>query len=125
MSVVVPTATSLKLKFPEFASVANGSVEFAIEEAQLQVDNSDSSWNSDAEASLAILYLSAHHLMVTISRSESGTGLLVRSESFAGISVSYDTEQQSKPDPGDYTSTPYGSRYLELVSRNQPPVMLL
>jgi hypothetical protein len=122
MTINVPTATSLKLKFPEFAGVPDATVEFAIEEAQMQVDGS---WIDDANATLGLLYVSAHHLMVTISRQESGTGLLVRSESFAGMSVSYDTEQQSKPDPGDYTSTPYGSRYLELVGRNKPPILLL
>jgi hypothetical protein len=122
MAISVPTATSLKLKFPEFNSVADGVVEFAIEEAQLEVDDS---WIDDAHSSLGILYLAAHHLMVTLARGESGTGLLVKSESFAGMSVSYDTEQQSKPDPGDYTSTPYGSRFLELVAKNQPPIMLI
>lgn len=122
MAISVPTATSLKLKFSEFAAVPDATVEFAIEEAQLDVDES---WINDAQASLGILYLAAHHIMVTLARQESGTGLLVRSESFAGMSITYDTDQQSKPDPGDYTSTPYGSRYLELVGRNQPPILLL
>jgi hypothetical protein len=120
--MIVPTATSFKLKFPEFASVADGTVEFAIEEAQMMVDDS---WIDDANSSLGMLYLAAHHLMVTLSRAESGTGQLIKSESFAGMTVSYDTDQQTKPDPGDYTSTPYGSRFLDLLSRNQPGILLL
>src|ERR1700678_4134002 len=102
----------MKLKFPEFATQSDTAVEFAIEEASLIVTNS---W-IEKYATLGIVYLAAHHLMVTISRADSGTGALLKSESMDGMSKSYDTTA-TKPDPGDYTTTPYGSKYLELAKK--------
>ncbi len=113
------TALSLKLKFPEFASQTDAACEFAIEEALLAVD---ASWGSYQD--LGTLYLSAHHLMVTISRSQSGTGQQIRSESMDGMSITYDVSTV-KPDPGDYTTTPYGSRFRDLQNKLFPAVLLI
>src|ERR1700747_1477293 len=122
MTALIPTATNIKLKFPEFAYLADGTVEFAIEEAQLSIDGNASAaggWTSDADQTMAHMYLAAHHLMVTISRAQSGTGQRIKSESVDGMSISYVTDGEV-PDPGDYNTTPYGSRYLDLVSLNFP-----
>lgn len=120
MTVAVPTATSMKLKFPEFASQSDTAIEFAIEEAALEVDES---W-VPAYATLAIMYLAAHHLMVTISREQSGTGQLIKSETMDGMTITYDSSNL-RPVAGDYTTTPYGSRYLDLLNKNVPAVLLL
>lgn len=119
-TVIVPTASSIKIKFPEFESVSNGTVEMAIEEASLSVSDS---W-LQKYATLGIMYLTAHYLMVTISRADSGTGAILKSESMDGMSKSYDTTS-TKPDHGDYTTTPYGSKYLELQGKNFPGVMVV
>jgi hypothetical protein len=117
----VPTASAIKLKFPEFAGVADGTIEFAIEEACLSVDDT---W-IPAQGTLALMYLTAHHLMVTVSRAESGTGARIRSESILGMSITYDNASTTKPDAGDYSTTPYGSQFQDLLDRNVPAVLLL
>ncbi len=121
MTALVPTALSIKLKFPEFGSIADGTVEFAIEEAGLSIS---SGWVSEADQTMAHMYLTAHHLMVTVSRAQSGTGQRIKSESMDGMSITYDTDA-TPPDLGDYTTTPYGSRYLDLASLNFPAVAVI
>ncbi len=116
----IPTASAIKLKFPEFAAIPDGTIEFAIEEAALGVDDT---W-LPSNGTLAMMYLAGHLLMVTISRAESGTGQMIKSESLLGMTVAYDTDA-TKPDAGDYTTTPYGSRFLELLANNIPAVLLL
>lgn len=120
MSVTIPTASSIKLKFPEFQSQQDTAIEFAIEEARLGVDDS---WNA-AEGTIALMYLAAHHMMVTISRAESATGQRLRSESMDGMSKTYDVDEQ-RPSAADYSTTSYGERYLELASKNAPGVLLI
>jgi hypothetical protein len=121
MSITVPTASSLKLRFKEFAGQTDTDIEFAIEEAMLHVDDS---WPTD-RASLAILYLAAHYLMVTISRAQSGTGQRIKSQTMDGMSFTYVDDTAKKPDPADFSTTPYGSRYLDLVNMNFPGVLLI
>lgn len=120
MSIPTPTASALKLRFKEFASQDDPTIEFAIEEASLHVDDS---WPVD-RASLAILYLSAHYLMVSISRAQSGTGQRIKSQAMDGMSFTY-ADEEKKPDPADFTTTPYGSRYLDLVNQSFPGVLLI
>ena len=123
MTTLVPTALSMKLKFPEFSSLADGTIEFAIEEAGNSVTD-DSGWTSDRDQTLAYMYLAAHFLMVSLSRSQSGTGQRISSESMDGMSFSY-MKEDNPPDLGDYTTTPYGSRYLDLVSLNFPAIAVI
>ncbi len=123
MTALVPTALSIKLKFMEFASLADGTIEFAIEEAGLSISNS-AGWTSDSDQTMAHMYLAAHHLMVTIARAQSGTGQRIKSESIDGMSMTFDTDAVI-PDAGDYNTTPYGSRYLDLVQLNFPAIMVI
>lgn len=120
MTVILPTALNIKLKFPEFASVADATIEFAIEEAALEVDDT---W-IPKQATLAVMYLAGHHLMVSVSRSESGSGQRIKSESMDGMSITYDTDT-TIPDSGDYDTTSYGKRYLELLGGNVAGVLLI
>lgn len=120
MTITAPTAASMKLKFPEFAAQNDATIEFAIEEAMLGVD---ASWMPQY-ITLALMYLAAHHMMVTISRAESATGQRLKSESMDGMSKMYDTDTV-RPDPADYTTTTYGARYLEMLGDNKPGVMLI
>jgi hypothetical protein len=120
MTAIVPTATSIKLKFPEFSGLADGTVEFAIEEALMYVTDA-SGWVTETDQTMASMYLTAHHLMVTLSRAQSGTGQRIKSETMGGMSITYDTDATT-PESGDYTTTPYGKRFLELVQQNFPAI---
>jgi glycine/serine hydroxymethyltransferase len=120
MTALVPTALSMKLKFPEFASVADGTVEFAIEEARLSVDDT---W-LPTHVTVATMYLAAHHLMVGISRQQSGTGQRIKSETMDGMSITYDTDIV-EVDPEDYTTTSYGLRFKGLLEISHPGVLLV
>ncbi len=123
MTAIVPTATSIKLKFLEFSGLADGTIEFAIEEALLSVTD-NGGWVTDNDQTMAAMYLTAHYLMVTMSRAESGTGQKLKSESMGGMSISYDTDA-TVPEHGDYETTPYGKRYLELVRLNIPAIGII
>ena len=118
MTVTIPTATSIKLRFPEFADVGDAVVEFAIEEARLEVTDS---WT--AGYNVAIAYLVAHYVACAKAASASGgTGGsdIIASESIGRLSFSYAQSQQSKVEPvaDDKESTSYGRRYLELLGAN-------
>ena len=121
MTALVPTALSMKLKFPEFASMADGTIEFAIEEASMSISKG---WVTEADQTLAHMYLTAHLLMVTLSRAASGTGQRIKSESMDGMSITYDTDGVT-PDAGNYTTTEYGSRFLDLAKLNFPAVLVI
>jgi hypothetical protein len=121
--MITPTATSIKMKFPEFAGLADGVVEFAIEESMLSFGDA-TEWTSEADRSIAVMYLVGHHLMVTISRAQSGTGQRIKSESMGGMSITY-ADDGVKPDLGDYTTTSYGSRYLDLATINVPAIGII
>ena len=115
-----PTALSMKLKFPEFASQPDGALEFAIEEALLSVDDS---W-IESHRNVATMYLAAHFLMVSISRTQSGTGQRIKSESMGGMSITYDSDAM-QPDPEDFTTTAYGLRFKGFLDANHPGVLLI
>lgn len=114
------SATTLKLRFPEFADELDATVEFAIEDAARGIDATR--WGNDAK--LALSYLAGHFLMVAISRRESGTGQTMSSERIGEISMTY--KDPVKPiDASDLTSTPYGARYLDLAKFNFPAIAII
>lgn len=118
----VPTAQSLKYKFsPAFNAVDDASIELAIEEAVVTCGGGD--WVDDANQTLGIMYYAAHLIQVAIMRGESGTGQLVSSERTPDLSVTY-----SVPDPNspiDFTMTIYGERWLGLVRKNFPAILVV
>ncbi len=117
MTVTIPTATSIKTRFPEFSAVADAIVEFSIEEARLEVTDA---WTIGAD--LAIVYLTAHYVAAAITASESGgTGGEgnIASESIGRLSISYaQTSAATAAVADDYSSTSYGRRYETLLERN-------
>jgi Protein of unknown function (DUF4054) len=120
--MIVPSASNMKFKFPEFNTVDDASIEFAIEEAVVVCGNGD--WIDDANQTLALMYYAAHLLMVSIMRAQSGTGQVVSSERTPELSITYAVPQQpSLNEPIDLTMTIYGVRYLGLVARNFPAVL--
>jgi hypothetical protein len=121
--MIVPTATNLKLKFPEFATLDDATVEFAIEEAALFVDDS---WLVDTQT-LGILYLAAHRLMISQMAAMSATGQIVQSERMGEMSVTYAQVPQASAavDVSDFSITWYGRRYMELAHINNPPIAVI
>jgi hypothetical protein len=116
------TSTSLKLKFPEFKDEDPATIEFAIEEASRNVDDT---W-SVKDVDLGVYYYAAHLLMVSISRRESASGQQVASERFGEMSITYKTpEQPTQANPSDLTTTIYGARFLELATLNFPAVAII
>lgn len=122
-TVTIPTATSIKTRFREFADVDDPIVEFAIEEARLEVGTN---WNSGYD--LAIVYLVAHYISCSISASASGGGGDegdIASESIGRLSISYARSPNADATPDDKTSTSYGRRYIDLLGRNfSGPVLI-
>jgi hypothetical protein len=119
----IPTALSIKNRFPVFASVPDNVVEFAIEEASLVVDGS---WGTATEQLLAISYVVAHFLMVGIQRMESGDGQIVTSERIGEMSITYLQQPiPSSKDPVDWFTTPFGTRYMAILMRNIPAIAVV
>jgi hypothetical protein len=121
MTITLPSSVNMKMRFPEFADVEDTTIEFAIEEASGGVDDS---W-LDRDKTLAVMYLAAHYLMVSIQRSESATGQSIRSETIGRMSITYDSAGAVNADAGDLGSTQYGTRYLDMLRGNKPPIMVI
>lgn len=126
MTLSIPTATSIKLRFAEFQDVGDEVVEFAIEDAR--ADFGDGS-NWAANADLALVYLCAHYVSARKAAAASGgtgaSGAIV-SESIGRLSTTY-AQSQSKVEPvaDDKESTSYGRRYLDLVQSNFSGAMII
>jgi hypothetical protein len=116
------TAASMKLKFPEFAEQDDASIEFAIEEAARNVDDT---WLAK-DKNLAWMYMAAHYLSVAINNNSDVNNQQVQSERIGEISVTYaNAPQPTLKDSTDLASTTYGMRYRELSKLNFPPVMVI
>jgi hypothetical protein len=116
MSVTIPTATSIKMRFPEFAEIDDSVIEFAIEEARLEVGDN---W-LEATASIALAYLVAHYVAASRDRVDEAAGSSgdVASESFGRFSITYAKNSASTASSTDKESSPYGLRYLEILGAN-------
>jgi len=122
--MIVPDVNSIKLKFPEFASVAPAAIELAIEEAVVCCGGGD--WINDANQTLALMYYTAHLLEVQRVRAQSAGGQLIKSERIGELAMTYEVPQQpTLTDVTDLNSTTYGVRYLGLVARNIPAVLVV
>jgi len=120
--MIIPSALNVKMKFPEFQSQDDATIEFAIEEAARSVDDS---WIA-ADQTLGIMYLAAHYLMVSIQRAESAAGEVVESERIGPLSITYKTpDQASSASTSDLTTTQYGTRFRELMIRSNPAVAII
>jgi hypothetical protein len=109
--MIIPSAANFRLRFPEFTNESDAEIEFAIEEAARQVDDT---WTVGDQAN-AVLYLSGHYVMVSIARRESATGQRVTRESLGDMSWSF---ENTRPAADDLESTQYGQRYRALLRRN-------
>ncbi len=114
VTVTIPTATSIKMRFSEFADVVDPLIEFAIEEARMEVGG-----NWKRGYNLAIVYLTAHYIASAIAAAASGGGGGdVASESIGRFSISYAQTANANAVHDDLESTSYGRRFEELRDRN-------
>lgn len=116
VTVTIPTATSIKMRFPEFADVEDAVVEFAVEEARLEIGT-----NWTVGYNLAIVYLVAHYVACAVNASTSGGSGDegdIASESWGRFSVSYAKSPNADASHSDKSSTSYGRRYVELLGKN-------
>ncbi len=119
MAVTAPTASSIKIRFPEFAGVADATIEFIIAEAVQVVGDT---W--DIQQDLAVMYLVAHHVSCSIAAAASGgtgsDGTIV-SESIGRLSRTYARAAASDASQSStLKSTSYGKRFLEIQRGNFP-----
>jgi hypothetical protein len=113
------SATTFKLRFAEFRSETDATIELALEDARADVD--EYTFGDDLDRALG--WLAAHHLLV---RRTTGSGQLVKSETIGPITTTYDTQASTViPDPSDYSTTSYGARYLNLLTKKIPPVFVI
>jgi hypothetical protein len=117
MTLAIPTASSIKMRFPEFSAVDDQVVEFAIEEARLEVSDD---WT--ANGNLALVYLTAHYVACSVARAASGgTGdsAEIASESIGRLSISYRAPSTSSSSTSeDKDSTTYGRRFIDILGAN-------
>lgn len=116
MTIAVPTATSMKLKFPEFADLDDAVLEFAIEEARDSVADEDA-WT--IQANKALLYLSAHYVSAGRAAAAGDTGEIA-SESIGRLSITYKNSASANSGAvaDDLTTSSYGRRYDEIRKLN-------
>jgi hypothetical protein len=121
----------MKMRFPAFVNVDDDSIEFAVEEAVVACGDTagqnNSDWIDDANLTLALMYYSAHLLQMSLMRAGSGgTGMVISSERTPELSVTY--QAPPYPDlskPIDLTQTIYGVRFLGLVKKNFPAILVV
>jgi hypothetical protein len=115
MPYVLPTATQVKARVADLEDEDDGKINFAIIDAARNVD---SSWIED-DYQTAIIFLAAHFLLS--GDASVGGGSSIKSENFGRMSVTYG----NTADKSGYSSTEWGQRYLELLRKNHPPIMVL
>lgn len=121
MPYTVPTASDLKARYPAFAEVSSPLIELVIADAARNVDQS---W-IEGDYQPAIMALSAHMLIEegATGRSTEAAGAITSSklgdaqDSYAGL-----TSAQSA---GEYSSTSYGRKFMQLRAQNCQGVQLL
>lgn len=120
MPYATPTASELKARYPEFASVSDTLVNFAISDAGRFVDTG---W-IEADYQRAIIALAAHLLVQdgALGGSTVVSGNIT-SEKLGDASVNYGAAVGSANN--EYGTTSYGRTFLRIQRVNVPSVMLL
>lgn len=103
---------SFKIRFPEFASVIDASIQVSIDDADLVLNSAF--WQDKYD--LGLYYLSAHYLSLA-QKSEAGSissQYPTASRAVDGTSVGYTTFTPVDNSDAFYSSTQYGQRYLAI-----------
>jgi hypothetical protein len=124
MAHTPPTPEEFKTRFPVFASETDERVQIFLTEAG---NNIDDTWE-ESDYAPAIMYLAAHLLKTendgTADDASASSGPIT-SESFAGMSRSYDASKMSAAQKSMYGGTIYGQRYYVLLLKNKPSIMVV
>lgn len=127
MPYEAPTAANLKARFPAFAAVADEAIVMAITEASGRVDRT---W-PETDFQPAILLYAAHVLTLdglgTGAEAEMARAGASGFQSMKSGSLSLDRGDGFSVTAGgsDLAQTGYGRRFLEMVRRNFPPVLVV
>lgn len=128
MPYTTPTYAQFITRFPIFGNTTKwpqAVVELVLAEAAGNIDNS---WVSN-DYQPAIMYQTAHLLSTDNSEAntdpEVGAPVVLSGESFAGMSRSYATVQGGSLSQSEmWGTTVYGRRYLDLLRKNKPAVVV-
>jgi hypothetical protein len=124
MAYTPVTPSAFKARFPEFASKDNDYIQLILTEAELNVDDT---WLSQANYNAGIMYLTAHIIAssdLAASGGGAGSGGGIASESFGGMSISYDKSASAAAGSSSkWGGTEYGRRFAELVKANKPAIV--
>jgi hypothetical protein len=120
MSYDLPTAESLKIKYPAFADVADATVDVHILDAS--TSGVDTSWlENDYQPAVRAL---AAHTMALLSIGAHGevTGYAMQGVSSfrsGNFSASFDSGAVGAAAGGGFDATPYGREYYALLRKNK------
>jgi uncharacterized protein DUF4054 len=128
MPYTIPTYSEFITRFPIFDNAVKwpqAMVELVLTEA---ANNIDTDW-FEADYQPAIMYQTAHLLSTDNSAAgtepEVGLPTFLSSESFAGMSSSYSTIPGGTLSQSEmWGTTVYGRRYLNLLRKNKPAVVV-
>ena len=117
------TATSFKVRFPEFAAVLDARIEIFIDDAVLILN--EVYWGTKYD--LGLNYLTANYLTLGEKSSGGSTGSNneIASRGVDGTSVSYNNVTLDSLSDSYYTSTSYGQRYLALMKTLGVPACVI
>jgi hypothetical protein len=122
MSYIAPTVEEFKIRFPVYADVPDATVQAALDEAGTMVDDT---WVSQADYTAGYMLYTAHLLALD----GYGTSTETLLYGFASIKMGPLQLDRFKTGGdsvyGSIGSTSYGARYLSLVQRNHPPVLVV
>jgi Protein of unknown function (DUF4054) len=112
--MVLPDVTSIKTRYPEFETVPDALVAFAIEEAARMVDET---WLERDR--IPALSAAAAHYMAVAGASAGVDGREVVSETIGPISVTYaGIAAAAAASPSSFVSSAYGKTFSALLRRN-------
>jgi len=123
--MAVPSVDDFRERFPEFASTDDEVIELAINDASTEVD--EDIWRA-SDYGPGVLFLAAHFLVAASQQStfitSSGGEPAIKSESIGRLSTTYGDSVTSGSSEG-MSSTEYGSRYMRLLRRNAPRILIV
>lgn len=102
---------TFRARFPEFASVAEGTVRVQIREAEC--DLNESAWGDRFDRGVA--YLAAHRLtlQLRVTAGDADAGKLLIAKTVDKVSGTYKAPTGGSSFDDEYRSTHYGQRFLE------------
>lgn len=117
MAFTEPAAADLKARFAEFAAIADATVDIALADAALQVDDS---WNSQEDFTLGRLLYAAHVLTLDGNAPSGSTSGLAGYTTIRSGQLTLQRGGSADAAPaGSIGATTYGVRFTDLQNRNR------